>query len=107
MKEYLSEQEILKIDAFCKDEIMSQAIKKVLLASVYSNGVMVAGRPALPLRNFALSLALDPDASNEKVGADLRAQATGVKLIELGFGELEKIRPKPVKSPVDMNNPAE
>ena len=93
-----------KIIAFNQDEEMVEAVRKVLLASIYSNGTLREDQKAEPLRNAALGLANLTIAgqaviTNEQLGEDLRAFAQGVNALEAGFMELTKIKKdeKPTK----------
>ena len=40
MKDYLTELEIAKIEAFVADEVMYEAVRKVLLQSLYTHGTV-------------------------------------------------------------------
>lgn len=92
---FLDELERDKIRTFVSDRTMFEAVKKVFLASVYQNGTLIAGKPAEHLKNFALALAFDRGVSNEQLGADLRACAEGVRMIEGAIRELEKLSEQP------------
>ena len=92
----LTDVEKEKIIVFNQDEKMVEAVRKVMLASIYNNGTLRKGHKAEPLKNGALGLAFlalngQAIASNEQLGEDLRAYAQGVNLLEGGFKELEKI----------------
>lgn len=106
--EYLTDIQKAKLENFVKDPVMFEAVKSVLLAGIYQNGTLRKGVKADPLKNFALSLAFNPQFSNEQLGADLRACAEGINLVENGFNELIKIaeakggKPSPLKG----KNPA-
>lgn len=91
MKEFLTDLEIAKIEAFNKDEVLVQAVKKVLLQHIYSQGVITKGNKHNPLKNRALVL-VGGDVSNEELGSQLRALWEGVSAIESGFSELESIK---------------
>ena len=93
MKEYLSDIEVAKIEAFNADPIMVQAVKKVILEKMYTQGVMKAGVAHNGLKNRALVL-VDETLSNEQVGSNLRALYEGMNAVEAGFTELETIKNK-------------
>ena len=108
MYEYLTDQERAKIAAFMGDPVAFEAVKKVLLAGVYHNGILKKGKKGEPLKNAALGMAFDPKYSNEALGADLRAFAQGMLAVENGFNELGKIAEKMIPSPVgEESNEAE
>lgn len=93
MKEYLTDIEVAKIEAFTSDETMVQAVKKVLLQHIYSQGVITKGQEHNPLKNRALVL-VGGDVSNEELGSQLRSLWEGVNALETGFAELETIKQK-------------
>jgi len=92
-KDYLTDIEITKIEAFNADAVMVQAVKKVLLQHVYSQGVITKGQDHNPLKNRALVL-VGGDINNEELGAQLRSLWEGVNALETGFSELETIKKK-------------
>ena len=87
---------------------MSQAVKKYLLAHLYQNGVIVPGKPHNPMINWACNAAfgaISPPGdgygrintnyapkTDAELGADLRATAKGIQIIESGFKELSEIK---------------
>lgn len=93
MKEFLTDLEIAKIEAFNKDEVLVQAVKKVLLQHIYTQGVISKGINHNPLKNRALVL-VGNDVSNEELGSQLRSLWEGVNALETGFSELETIKTK-------------
>lgn len=104
MQNYLTDIEIAKIEAFNADTVMVQAVKKVLLQHIYSQGVIKKGEDHNPLKNRALVL-VGGDVSNEELGSQLRALWEGVNAIETGFNELELIKTN-VESPYVEENTA-
>jgi len=84
-----------KIIAFNQDPKMVEAVRKVLLRTLYSEGVVES--KLNPVQNRALGLAAlsiggKAVINNERLGEDLRALAQGVFLLEAGFKELAKIK---------------
>jgi len=104
--DYLSSIEKAKIENFYKDEVLREAIRKVLLAGVYYNGVLRAGEKAEPLKNAALSRAYSSDLTNEELGADVRALAQGIQAIEMAFKKMAEIKAEPILSTDKEVNPA-
>lgn len=104
--EYLSELERKEVIKFNNNLVLSNAVKKVLLESIYNNGVLRKDNPPDPLRNAALGLSFQTLAgkviSNEDLGADLRGLSEGINLLEKGLFELSKIKEdsKDVVSPL-------
>jgi hypothetical protein len=97
MREYLSELEVEKIEKFCEDEVMFEAVKKVLLEHIYTQGVMEKGKSHNPLKNRAFSLvqlATENPIPDEQLGAHIRGIWEGVNALEHGYEELGKIKRK-------------
>ena len=104
MKDYLTDLQVLKVETFCADKEMFEAVKLVLLKEVYTNGVITKGKKHNALQNRALVL-VEGNTSNEELGASLRALWEGVQRVESGFVELEKIKtdaPEEIESPFNI-----
>lgn len=105
--EYLNDQEIEKLIAFNKDEVMREAVKKVILEEIYYKGCLKAGEPANPLKNYTLAMASKKGQfTPEQIGNDLLATWEGINMVESGFQSLSKF--KGIKSPLQKEdiNPA-
>jgi len=107
MKEYLTDLELEKIEALCKDEVMYEAVRKVLLAQVYYSGALKKGEKLEP-KNQAYNLLATAyqagnQVSNELLGQELRAQYEGVNMVEQAFAQLKRLKVdkkgEPVESP--------
>lgn len=103
---YLSDIEKDKIINFNNDEVLVNAVRKVLLAVMYDNGTLRKDLAPDPLKNGALGLAFlaiggKGVVSNADLGEDLRGLAQGVSLLENGLNQLSKIKKEeePVESP--------
>jgi hypothetical protein len=108
MKEHLSDLEIAKIQTFCADEIMYEAVKKVILQSIYIQGVNIPDKKSDPLKNGAfsmVSLSTNNPIPDEVIGQQLRAQWAGVNALENGMRELKNIK-NDVESPYTETNEA-
>lgn len=96
MKEYLTDLEIAKIEAFCKDKDMHEAVRKVLLQALYTHGTVQRGEPiSEPTLNFALSipgLAMTNPIPNEEIGAQVRAVFAGINVLKNAFDALNSIK---------------
>ena len=95
MKEYLTPLQIKKIEQFCKDKEMYGAVRQVLLAGLYTHGVIKQGQDHNPLINgaFALvALAGNNPIPDEQLGAHLRGQWFAVNALESAFGVIDKIK---------------
>lgn len=105
MQEYLNDLEIVEIERFCGNTVMFEAVKKVLLQHLYTQGVITKGQSHNPLKNRALVL-VGADIDNEKLGSQLRSLWEGVNALEGGYNELEKIKSKKEKAVVTPYNEA-
>ncbi len=94
---YLSDIEKDKIINFNSDEVLVNAVRKVLLASIYDNGTLRKDLAPEPLKNGALGLAFlaisgKGVVTNDDLGADIRGLAQGISLLENGLNQLSKIK---------------
>ena len=97
MNDLLTEEQKVKIEVFCKDTELMDAVRKVMLQHIYSQGVMKKGRKHNPLQNRAFSLVQLSTANpipNEELGANLRGIWEGVNAVEKGFDDLTKVKSK-------------
>lgn len=109
MIDFLSDEEKTKIMRFNMDKVLSEAVKKVLLHLIYNSGTLRKDAPAEPTKNAALTLALYSAGTptyltDEQLGQDVRAIANGVRFLELGYQELEKIKLELGETPPEENN---
>lgn len=98
MKDYLTDLEIVKIETFCADKEMHEAVRKVLLQALYTHGTVQKGKDVFnPQTNAALSLASlavanpIPDA---EIGAQVRAMFAGINALKNAFDSLNNIKSK-------------
>lgn len=103
--DYLSDLEKVKIESFCKDTEMYNAVKKVLLAGLYTHGVLQAGVAHNPLQNAAfhlVSVSVDNPISDDVLGQHTRGMFYGINALEVGFNRLSNVTSKtgePIESP--------
>lgn len=93
----LTDLEKSKIYQFNQDEHMVEAVRKVMLAVMYSNGTLRQDAKANPLTNAAFALAALASSgqgtiSNSDLGEDLRGLYNGVQLMERAFKRLSEIK---------------
>ena len=95
--EYLNEQEKKSLEKFVSDSIMVGAVKKVLLADLYSNGTL--NKDSVDYKtNWVFGLVMnevgqDYKQTNEELGEKVRACIEGIKALELAFKQIEKYKP--------------
>ena len=97
MKEYLTDLEVVKIETFIADSDMVEAVRKVLLAGLYSHGVVEKGHEVNPLLNGAfslVSLSVNNPIPDEIIGQQLRAQWAGINALKNAFDSLKTITSK-------------
>lgn len=106
----LSDLEVLKIEAFVKDADMYEAVRKVVLASIYEHGTIQAGYTPDPLKNGAFSLAavaVSNPIPDEVLGQHIRGMWAGVNAMHNAFNDLEGIKSKPAEAIESPFNEAE
>lgn len=107
--EALTDLEKEKIEGFCKDEVLSGAIRKVILQGIYVQGTIQKGFEVDPLVNGAFSLAslsVQNPIPNEQLGEHIKAMWMGVNYVKNAFDSLVTIK-KTVTEPVESPyNPA-
>lgn len=102
----LSDLEIAKIEAFCADKEMFEAVKKVILAGIYSHGTIQENYVHNPLVNAAfslVSLSSENPIPDEIVGQHLKSVWSGIRAMKIAFDELESIKNKQESVPSDYN----
>lgn len=106
----LTDTQKVKIETFCNDKEMYQAVRQVLLANLYSHGV-VEGKEHNPLINGAynlVALSMENPIPDEMIGAHLRGMWAGINILKNGFDVLDKIKVEPIKGLTsDEVNPAQ
>lgn len=100
---FLNETEKELLTYLQDDKATLDALKKLMMNSIYEQGVVKSGAMHDPLHNWALSLATR-DVSNEQLGSDLRAAAQGILFVQIAFKDLANFKPEVEK--VEKSNPA-
>lgn len=94
MKDYLTDLEVVKIEAFCKDTEMYNAVRKVILQGIYEHGTVQKDHTSDPLRNGAFNLvavAMENPVTDEILGQHLRGMWAGINAMHNAFNELQTI----------------
>lgn len=95
--DYLNDLQRAKIEAFCADEEMYNAVSKVLLAGLYEHGTVQAGYEPNPLENAAFHLAsisVQNPIPDEVLGQHVRGMWYGVNALKNAFDRLKTIKTK-------------
>lgn len=103
----LSDLQKLKIEQFCSDKDMYEAVKKVLLQIIYTQGTIDKKLEIDPQVNgaFALaSLSMTNPIPDEELGKHIRSMWAGVNFLQKGFESLNTIKSETsVESPYSDN----
>lgn len=92
---YLSDKEREKVEKFCNDTVMFNAVKKALLEPIYFDGTLKPDVDPDSLKNWALNIAnqvAGSQSTHEEAGKRLMAVSEGVQLVEIAIQKLEKIK---------------
>lgn len=94
-KNNLTDLEIAKIEQFCSDKDMFEAVRKVMLQGIYSHGTVGKDYTPDPLVNGAFSLAslaMTNPIPDAEIGAHVRAMWAGINAMKNAFDSLNGIK---------------
>lgn len=104
LDQFLDKVEQEKISQFVEDKKMVEAVRKILLFSIYFSGTLTKGKKHDPMHNFALVAASMKGIKDQELGGLVRAAYEGINALELGFSDLMRYK---VELPSeDKENPA-
>lgn len=109
MNQEFNEEEVMLIESFCSNEKLYNAVRKGILAGLYSHGVLKAGYEHDPLQNGALSLAsltTQNPIPDEMLGQHIRGVWAGLNALEQGFKGLQDIKSKKAEDNSEAVNEA-
>jgi len=97
--DYLDEHEKKALITFNASDAMKQAVKKVILATLYENGRLKPGQDPKPMYNGAFGLLsqegrMGASYPNDEIGADLRALWQAVSQLEIAFNKIGEFIPE-------------
>jgi hypothetical protein len=98
--DYLSEAEKTLVVSFVKNKATFDAVKKVLLYTIYNQGVVEPGKTPSEM-NWVFALAAGETMSNDQLGHEVRASLAALGYLKGGFETLSAIHieePKKAKS---------
>lgn len=108
MNNQYTELEVSKIEQFCADTEMYNAVRKVMLAGIYTHGTIQRGFTPDPLKNGALSLvhlSTSNPVTDEVLGQHIRGVWEGLNALQNAFQNLNNIKSE-VKEVVSPFNEA-
>lgn len=88
MANYLSPNEKSRLIAFNSDEVMKEAVKKVLLFNIYNAECLKEGEPIGLDKHWVYGIDT-PHSTDEEVGKRVRSKVSAMGFIEDAFKELE------------------
>jgi len=103
---FLDEQEQTHLRQFADNPTLVEAVRKLLLFSIYNNGVLKKGEKADPRKNFLLSITNRRGVTDEELGREARAAAEGISALEFGFESINLFK-TPIPEPKGSENNAE
>jgi len=84
----LTGEEVALLESLNEQPVLLEAIKKIMLVGIQSNGVAKAGIEYNPMYNWAIQIATAKNVSNEQVGETTRAVAEGINALQMAFNEI-------------------
>lgn len=106
MQKY-TDLEISKIEQFCKDKDMFDAVRKVILEGLYRHGTPDDGlQDEGKIINGAFSLvahSMTYPITDEVLGQNLKAQWAGLNALKSAYDRLLTIKMQSIPSPIDVN----
>lgn len=100
----LDNTEVELLQALNENTKLLEAIRKVMLVGIQSNGVAKAGLTYNPMYNWAIQIATARGTTNEQVGETTRAVAEGINALQVAFEELLHFKKAEEREP--KKNPA-
>ncbi len=94
-KDILTDLQVEKIEQFCADTEMYEAVKKVMLQALYEHGTVQKDHTPDPLINGAFSLAslsMNNPIPDAELGAHIRAMWAGVNVLKNAYDSLDKTK---------------
>ena len=104
----LDDNEKLAIQMFVDNDVQREAVRKIILSTVYYNGVLEKGKQANPTINAAFGLASNKEElhlSYEDLGKHLNTQWEAIRLLELAFSNFHRYQTVK-KEKVEVKNQA-
>lgn len=93
----LNDKERDLVRKFVDNDKMREAVRKVILAGLYHQGVLEPGKKPMTNRNFAINkLSNNPNMTNEETGAEIKISWKAISLLEMAFSDMSILKtPEP------------
>ena len=97
-KYFLNELEKSELTRFSENEVLFNAVKKVLLHEIYGQGKLEEGKDPEEHINWVFSLYMNEmgqefKQTNEELGEKVRACIEGIRTVQLAFKKIKELRP--------------
>jgi len=100
LKDITNEYEKKEITKFLNNKPLVNVVKRVLLKDIYGSGILKAGEDPNPSYNFVFSLLygehngeqMEYKLTNKELGEKVRACIEGIKMVQAGFANLERLK---------------
>jgi hypothetical protein len=98
----LNELEKQKIEQFCSDRSMYDAVRRVMLAGIYTSGTVNQINPQENAAFHLAALAMQNPIPDAEIGAHVRAMWAGINHLKNAYDALDEIKstkPEAILSP--------
>lgn len=105
MTHNLTELEAQKIEQFRSDKEMYDAVKKVLLAAIYTSGTLNQVDPRENAAFHLAAMAITNPIPDEQIGMHVRSMWAGINFLKNGFDDIDTItstKPESIESPYNV-----
>ena len=96
LENFLSKEEKDALAVFWQNELMREAVRKVLFAGSRYNGIFIEDMPLDPKKNIAFALAsqarMNPLINYEMLGRDIATQFEALCVIENAFDKISEFQ---------------
>lgn len=92
---FLTDLERDTLTAFVQNEVMKEALRKVLLDQVLNMGVQKPGEKSLMTRNWVFGLDKTGTMTDDQYGRAIRVHTEAIVLLEQAYSKLNELVPPP------------
>lgn len=91
---FLTDLEKDSLSAFVQNEVMKEALRKVLLDQMLNMGVQRKGEKTLANRNWVFGLDQTGKMTDDQFGRAIRVHTEAIVLLEQAYAKLNDLRPE-------------